>query len=92
MAVCWAVRSLEEGILQLGGALADLFLQEDVLVLELDVQEAVFEQVANPQQHLGLVERLGQEILGSGGEGAVLGLGGHVGGEDQHGHGIFGLR
>ncbi len=80
---------LQEGVLQLGGAFADLFFEEDVLVLELDVQEAVFQQVADAQQHLGLVERLGEKILGSGGEGAVLGLGGHVGGEDQHGHGIF---
>ena len=80
----------EKSVFQLRSALADLFFEEDVLVLELDVQEAVFQQVANAQQHLGLVERLGQEILGPGGERAVLGLGGHVGGEDQHGHGIFG--
>ena len=88
MAVCWAVRSFRRRVLQLGGAFADLFFEEDVLVLELDVQEAVFQEVADAQEHFGLVERLGEEILGPGGERAVLGLGGHVGGEHQHGHGV----
>ena len=83
---------LGQGVLQLRGAFADLFFQEDVLVLELDVQEAVFQQVADAQEDFRLVEGLGEVILGPGGEGAVLGLGGHVGGEDQDGHGVIARR
>ena len=53
------------------------------------MQEPVFQQVADAQEHLGLVERLGEEILRAGGQRPVLGLGGHVSREHEHGHGIF---
>ena len=33
-------------------AFANLFFEKDVLVLELDVQEAVFQQVANAQERV----------------------------------------
>ena len=79
---------LGKGVLQLGGAFADLFLKEDVLVLKLDLQETVLQQVADAQENFRLVERLGEIILGPGGEGAVLGLGGDIGGQHQDGHGV----
>ena len=53
-------------------------------MLHTRVQRARLEQVAHPQQHLGAVERLGEKVLGAGGQRAFLCVGAEIGGEHDH--------
>ena len=45
--------------------------------------ERVLEQVLDPQQHLGLFEWFGHEVLGAGGQRSLLGRVGAVRGQDD---------
>lgn len=56
------------------------------LGFEQDAVEASFEQVADAQQQLDLVQRLGQEIAGALLQRFVLGGRNGIGGEDQDGN------
>ena len=62
------------------------------MVLQVAVEEADLEDVADAVQHLHLVEGFGQEILGAAFEGFQAGRLGHVRGEDQDGEVVPSVR
>src|SRR5439155_20116679 len=64
-------------------ALVDQRLESLVLASKLLVEEPHLEQVPDAQEQLGRVEGLGHEVARAGGEGAPLGLGRRVRGEDE---------
>ena len=70
------IAELLERVLQFDGPLPHL-------IFELQVQEAVLEQIADSQLHLGGVERLGDEVARARGERLAPGFRGDVGGEDD---------
>ena len=53
------------------------------------IQGPGHEEVANPEQNLGAVERLGEEVLGPGGQYPLLHLGCGVGGQDEDRQELF---
>ena len=68
----------------LAGLHVELGLEPRVVMLHARVQRARLEQVAHSQQHLGAVERLGEKVLGAGGQRAFLRVGAEIGGEHDH--------
>ena len=68
---------------ELGGAVPDAGLQRAVVVLQSRVQPARLQEVVHPQQDLGAVERLGDEVHRPTGEGPVAGGRVGVGGQDE---------
>ena len=68
-----------------GDAHVERCLQLGVVLFEPAVQGAGLEQVGDPQQDLGAVEGLGEEVLGAGGQGPLPDFGGDIGGEDEDG-------
>ena len=69
-----------------GLLLAHAGLEDGLVPVQLGVQRAGLEQVVDAQQQLGVAERLGQEVPGADGEGALAGRLGDVGGEHQDRH------
>ena len=59
-------------ILEIGRPFLHPLLQHVVCKLQRLVQEAHFQHVVNPRQHLGQRKRLADEVLGAGLEGAQL--------------------
>src|SRR5437899_9594578 len=59
-----AIEHLPTGLLEVACALDHPFLEHSVLMLELELQVARLEQVAHPQQNLGVVKRLAEEVTG----------------------------
>ena len=81
-----AVEHLELRVLELARALHYALVQEVVGALELDAQVARLQEVAHAQQHLGHVDRLGQEIACAERQRAAFRVGRDVGGEHEHRH------
>ena len=66
------------------GTLGDDLLERAVVAVEIEVEAARVQEVSNPQHDLEAVERLRQEVLGAGLEGALLRVAGRVGREHQN--------
>jgi len=71
---------------QLGIPSTDLGSERDVVFAELGVQRPGVEQVPRAQDHLGTVERLGQEVARAGFQHSITRGGRAVGGEDDDRH------
>ena len=69
-----------------GLLLAHAGLEDGLVAVQLGVQRTGLEQVVDPQQQLGVAERLGEEVARTDGEGALTGRLGDVGGEHQDRH------
>ena len=80
------VEHLELGVLELGRPLLRRARAGDRCALQFDPQVARLQQVADAQQHLGDVDRLGQEIACAERERAALGVRRDVGREHEHRH------
>jgi hypothetical protein len=65
------------------GSLDDDLLERAVVAVEIEVEAARVQEVADPQHDLETVEGLGEEILGAGLERPLLGVAGRVGGQDE---------
>ena len=74
------------GMTPVGGARADPALQVVVAVLEGALEAAGLEEVADAEQQLDAVQRLGDEVLGAQAERAAARRRGVVAGQDQRGH------
>ena len=72
-------------MLEFGGALVELRVEEVAEGLEAGVEDAHLEEVADAEEDLGGVEGLGEKIGGADGEGFAAGFVGGVGGEDEDG-------
>ena len=83
---CEAVEHLELGVLELARALRDALVQEVVVALQLDAEVARLQEVAHAQQHLGHVDRLGQEVARAQRQRAALGVGRDIGSQHEHRH------
>ena len=57
---------------EIASALSHLLVQPLVLPLEVQVEETGRQKIADSQQHLVVVERFGEEILGAAGERSLL--------------------
>src|SRR5256714_14712970 len=72
-------------LLELASTLGNLALELEILITQSLIQELCLQQVANPQQYLGGIERLANEILGAESQRAVSDIGAGVGGNHQNG-------
>src|SRR5205807_8519171 len=70
-------------LLQVARALLDLHLQDLILVRKFEVKQPGLEQVVAPEEDLGRIEGLAQEVFGPAGQGALLRLRSDVGREHQ---------
>ncbi len=80
---CQAFDDLDLRRFELAGPLADLRLEHLVLALDLKIQEARFEQRADPEQDLVAVERFVDEVLGAARQRLSTDLGRHVARQHQ---------
>ncbi len=81
-----AVEHLELGVLELARALRARARAGDRCALQLDAEVARLQQVAHAQQHLGDVDRLGQEIACAQRQRAALRVRRDIGREHEHRH------
>jgi hypothetical protein len=81
-----ALERLAARVLEVGGTGADPALEILVAVLERALQAARLEQVADAEEDLDAVERLGDEVAGAETERAAARRRGVVGGEDEDRH------
>ena len=80
-----ALERLDLGLLGITRALPHAGLEVVVLLLQLQVEPARVEHVADPQQHLFGVEGLREEVVRPAGQCLALGVLRDVGREDEHG-------
>ncbi len=81
-AEAFALHDLVLAVPQFLGPLGDLFLKEHILVLEFEVEESAAEHPANPHEDFRGIERLVQDVRGTGGECLALVL--RRGGAAEH--------
>ena len=83
---CQPVEHLELRVLELARALRDPLVQEVVGAFQLDTEIAGLQEVADAQQYLADVDRLGQEIARAERECPALRVGSDVGSQHEHRH------
>ena len=81
-----ALEDLEPRLLEIAGALRDLVLEVRVLLLQASLEHLDLEQVADAQQQLDPVERLGEEVARAQSRARGAWSRGRVGGEDEERH------
>ena len=67
-----------------GRVLGDAGLEQGVLPAQLQGQRTGLEEVGQAEEELGVAKGLGQEVVGSEGEGSLSGRVGDVGGQHDH--------
>src|SRR2546423_9579596 len=71
-------------LLELASSLGNLALQLEILITQSLIEELCLQQVANPQQYLGGIEWLANEILGAESQRPVSDVGAGVGGNHHN--------
>jgi hypothetical protein len=80
------LQGVEIGALELHRPLPDPLFEHLILLHDLAMEVPGLEQVADPEEHLSHLERLGQEVLRPRRESPTAGLGGRVAREHQDRH------
>ena len=76
-------QNLRLRFLELTRPLADLAIEQRILITQLQIEEACLEQVPDPQQHFHRVERFVEEVLRTHRERCLPRFGCRIGGENQ---------